>query len=137
MSSLTEFSFAKNITIFLLTLKQFLIELITRQIICPHQVDKIDSEVIYNVAGSALPYCEKGLSREQVWDWVFERKTLKETLENKDLEVMKLLRVTKDKVGNNISKWKALYQLLDSGIIFLEIKYRMLKVSSQISPTQA
>ena len=87
---LAEFASAEDITAFLSTPKQFLIEPITGQIIRPHQVDKIDPDVIYDVAGSGLPYREKGLSREQVWDRVFERKTalaLKETLENEDTKV--------------------------------------------------
>ncbi len=137
---LAEFSSAEDITAFLSTPKQFLIEPITGQIIRPHQVDKIDPDVIYDVAGSGLPYREKGLSREQVWDRVFKRKTalaLKETLENEDPKVMKLPRVIKDEAGKDVSEWEALYQLSDGGIVFLETKYRMSKVSSQISPTQA
>ena len=135
-----EFSSAKDITTFLSTPKQFLIEPITGQAIRPHQVDKIDPDVIYDVAGSGLPYREKGLSREQVWDRVFERKTaiaLKETLENEDPKVMKLPRVIKDEAGKDVSEWEALYQLSDGRIVFLQTKYRMSKVSSQISPTQA
>lgn len=95
---------------------------------------------MYELASPGLPYCGKGLLRKQGWNWVFERKTafaLKETLENEDMKVMKLLRVIKDKVGKDVSEWEALYQLLDGGIIFLEMKYRVSKVSSQISPTQA
>ena len=106
----------------------------------PYQVDKIDPDVIYHVAGSGLPYREKGLSREQVWNRVFERKTvlaLKETLENEDSKVMKLPRVIKNEAGKYVSEWEALYQLSDGGIVFLETKYGMSKVSSQISPTQA
>jgi len=112
------------------TPKQFLVEPITGQIIRPHQVDKIDPDVIYDVAGSGLPYREKVLSREQVWDRVFERKTalaLKETLENEHPKVMKLPRVIKDEAGKNVSEWEALYQLSDGGIVFLETKYRMSK----------
>ena len=134
---LAEFSSAEDITAFLSTPKQFLIEPITGQIIRPHQVDKIDPHVIYDVAGSGLPYREKQkLSREQVWDRVFKRKTalaLKETLENEDPKVMKLPR----EAGKDVSEWEALYQLSDGGIVFLETKYWMSKVSSQISPTQA
>ena len=75
-----------------------------------------------------------------MWDRVFERKTafaLKETLENEDPKGMKLPRVIKDEAGKDVSEWEALYQLSDGGIVFLEMKYRMSKVSSQISPTQA
>lgn len=137
---LAEFSSAEDITAFLSTPKQFLIEPITGQIIRPHQVDKIDPDVIYDVAGSGLPYREKGLSREQVWDRVFERKTalaLKETLENEDPKVMKLPRVIKDEVGKDVNEWEAVYRLSDGSIVFLETKYRMSMVSSRISPTQA
>ena len=52
---------------------------------------KIDPDIIYDVAGSGLPYCEKVLMREQVWDKVFERKTtlaLKEVLEEEDLKAI-------------------------------------------------
>jgi hypothetical protein len=62
---LAEFSSAEDITAFLSKPKQFLIEPITGQIIRPHQVDKIDPDVIYDVADSGFPYREKGLSREQ------------------------------------------------------------------------
>lgn len=140
MPCLAEFSSAKEITAFLSTPKQFLIDPITGKIIRPDQVDKINPEVIYDVAGSGLPYREKGLSREQVWDRVFEGKTalaLKETLENDDPKLMKLPRVIKDEAGKYVSEWEGLYQLSDGGIVFLETKFRMSKVSSQISPTQA
>jgi hypothetical protein len=46
----------------------------------------INPNVIYNVAGSGLPYREKGL-RDQVWDKFFERKmtmTLQEALKAED-----------------------------------------------------
>jgi hypothetical protein len=46
--------------------------------------------------------------REQVWDWVFERKTalaVKESLEKEDPKVMKLLWVVRDNAGK---EWEAL-----------------------------
>ena len=135
-----EFSSAQDITDFLSTQKQFLLEPITGKIIRPNQVDKIDPNVTYDVLGSGIAYREKKLSREQVWDRVFEMKTavaLKETLENEDPKVMRLPRVIKDKAGKDVSEWEALYELSDGGIVFLETKYRMSTVSSQISPTQA
>ena len=137
---LAEFSSAEEITTFLLTHKQFLVEPITGQLIRPHQVDKIDPDIIYDVAGSGLPYREKGLSREQVRVQVFERKAvlaLKDTLENEDPNVMSLPRVIKDKAGRDVSKWEAVYQLSEGSVVFLETKYSMSKVSFQISPTQA
>ena len=50
-----------------------------------------DPNIIYEVAGSGLPYREEASTREQVWDTVFERKsalTLKESLEREDPKVV-------------------------------------------------
>jgi hypothetical protein len=129
-----EFSSAKEITAFLSEPKQFLMDPETGQAIRPDQVDKIDPNVIYDVAGSGLPYREKGLTREQVWDKVFERKTaliLKEALEEEDPKVVELLRVIKNAAGKDVSEWEALFQLSDGCFVFLETKYRMSKVSYQ------
>ena len=131
---LAEFSSAEDITAFLSTAKQFLIEPITGQMIRPHQVDKIDPDVIYDVVGSGLPYCEKGLSREQERDRVFKRNAalaLKEALENEDPKVMKLPRLIKAEAGRHVNDWEALYRLSDGGFVFLETKYSMSKVSSK------
>jgi hypothetical protein len=49
--------------------------------------------------------------REQVWDWVFERKTalaVKEALEKEDPKVTKLLWVVRDNAGKDIGEWEAL-----------------------------
>ena len=136
---LAEFSSAEDITAFLSTAKQFLIEPITGQMIRPHQVDKIDPDVVYDVIGFGLPYCEKGLSREQERDRVFKRNAalaLKEALENEDSKVMKLPRLIKDEAGRHVSDWEALYRLSDGGFVFLETKYSI-KGELQISLTQA
>ena len=135
--TLHEFSSAKDITEFLSTPEQFLYEPLTGKAIRPKQVDKIDPNITYEVAGSGLPYREKGLSRDQVWDRDFEMKTelaLKDMLEKKDLKVTNLPRVIKGKTGKDISEWQAVYQLSDGGVVFLETKFRMSKVGIQVPP---
>jgi hypothetical protein len=71
-------------------------------------------------------------------DKVFERKTalaLKEVLEAEDPKAVELPSVIKDAAGEDVSEWEAIYQLSDGCIVFLETKYRMSKVSHQISQT--
>jgi hypothetical protein len=94
---------------------------------------------MYDVAGSGLPYREKGLTREQVWNKVVERKTvlaLKAVLEEEVPRAIELPRVIKNAAGKDVSEWEALYQLSDGCVVFLENRYRMSKVSYQISQTQ-
>ena len=55
--ALVEFSSRLDITTFLSEPKQLLMDPETGQIIRPHQVDKINPEVTYDIAGSGLPYC--------------------------------------------------------------------------------
>ena len=99
-------------------------------------VKQINPNIIYDVAGSGMPYREKGLSREQVWDKVFEAKSaaaLKNALEKEDSDlVLELPRVIKDAKGKDISEWEAVYQLSDGCIVFLEAKYRMSRVSIKL-----
>jgi hypothetical protein len=48
----------------------------TNDTIHRHETYLIDPKVTYEVAGSGLPYRgEGGMTREQVWDKVFEEKT--------------------------------------------------------------
>ena len=70
-----EFSSADEITTFLSEPKQFLRDPATSQAICANHIDKIYSNIIYDIVGMGLPYHEKGLTREKVWDKVFGRKT--------------------------------------------------------------
>jgi hypothetical protein len=75
------------------------------------------------------------LTREQVWDKVFEGKTalaLKEILEEEDLKAIELPRVIKKGAGKDVGEWEAIYQLSDGCIVFLKMKYQMLKVNYQI-----
>jgi hypothetical protein len=127
-----EFSSAEEITAFLSTPKQFLIDPVTGDLIRPSQVAKIDPNIVYDVGGSGMPYREKGLSREQVWDAVFERKTafvLKEGLEAEDSNLIELPRVIKGAAKEDVSEWEGVYQLSDGSVVFLEAKYRMSEVS--------
>ncbi|KAF5383024.1 hypothetical protein D9615_005084 [Tricholomella constricta] len=97
----------------------------TGQAIRPQQVYMINPDVIYEVAGSGLPYREKGLTREQVWDKEFERKTalaLKEALEEEDPKAMELPRVIRDMAGKDVSEWEALYQLSDGELSNISLK---------------
>jgi len=139
MATSHEFKSAEAITRFLSDPKQFLLDPETGYAIHPDQVEKIDPNVIYEVAGSGLPYPEKGnhekgISREQAWDSVFEKKTalaLKKVLEEEDPTVTELPRVVKNGGGNAVSEWEGIYQLSDGRIVFLETKFRMTKVSHQ------
>ncbi len=134
-----DFKSAEAITRFLSEPKQFLLDPESGHAIHPDQVEKIDPNVIYEVAGSGLPYfdkgnSEKGMTREQVWDSVFEKKTalaLKKVLEKDDPNVIELPRVIKNGGGVTVSEWEGIYQLSDGRMVFLEAKFRMTKVSHQ------
>jgi hypothetical protein len=73
------------------------------------------------------------LSREQVWDMVFERKTalaLKEDLEVEDPNIIaELPQVIRHATGEDVSKWEGIYQLSNGSVVFLEAQYRMSEVS--------
>jgi len=138
MATSHDFKSAEAITRFLSEPKQFLLDPESGHAIHPDQVEKIDPDVIYEVAGSGLPYPEKGIPekgtrRDQVWDCVFEKKTalaLKKVLEEDDPKVTELPRVINGE-GNAVSEWEGIYQLSDGRIVFLEAKFRMTKVSHQ------
>jgi len=53
--------------------KHFLVDSSGNSIYYPH-VEKINLNIVYRIVGPGLSVREKGLSREQVWDKVFERK---------------------------------------------------------------
>ena len=113
MTTSHEFYSAEAITKFLSEPKQFLLDPETGYAIHSDQVEKIDPNVIYEVAGSGLPYPEKGVPRDQVWDMVFEKKTafaLKKVLEEEDPKVKELPRVIKNGEGNAVSEWEGIYQ---------------------------
>ena len=128
-----QFDSAEEIKTFLSDPKQFLLDIKTGDVIHCHQIHKIDPNIIYDVAGSGLPYREKGLTRDQVWYKVFERKTvnaLKEALQAEDQKLIELPRVVKDPVtGLDVNEWEVIFQAFDGSLIFLETKYRMCKVS--------
>lgn len=135
------FSSAKEITDFLSHPKQFLYNPENGHAIRANQVELIDPNIVYEVAGSGLPYREKGLTREQVWDsdTVFERKTalvLKQSLEKEDPKIITLPRVVKDDAGKDVGEWEGIYELSDGCVVFLESKYRISKVSQRISWTR-
>jgi hypothetical protein len=133
-----EFSSADEIATFLSEPKQFLKDPATSEAIRANQIDRIDPNIIYDIVGTGLPYREKGLTREQVWDKVFERKAalaLKEVLEEEDPKAIALPRVYKNGAGKDVGEWEAIYELSDGCIVFLETKYRMSKVSYQIFQT--
>jgi len=58
---------------------------------------------------------------------------LKELLEEEDLKVKALPRVIINEEGKDVGEWEAIYELSDGCIVFLESKYRMSKVSQQVS----
>jgi hypothetical protein len=85
---------------------------VTNRAIQPTQFHEVDPKITYFVAGSGLPYRVRGLTREQVWDRVFERKTalaLKEVLEEEDPKAIELPRVIKNEAGKDVSEWEAIY----------------------------
>ena len=115
---------------------KFLLDPETNKAIRYNDGKKINPYIIYNIfTESGMPYHivphrGKGLSREQVWDKVFEAKTaavLKNALGDPGL--VELPRVVKDAQGKDVSEWEAVYQLSDGCVVFLEAKYRMSRVS--------
>lgn len=121
----------KDLADFLKQPPQFLRDPETNKSIRHNNVKQINPNIIYDIAGSGIPYREKGLSQEQIWDKVFEGKTataLKNVLEKEGL-VVELPRVVKDVQGKDVSEWEAVYQLADGCVVFLEAKYRMSKVN--------
>lgn len=131
LPTIHRFDSPKEIKTFLSDPKQFLVDTKTGIAIHPYQIHLIDPNITYDVAGSGLPYHEKGLTRDQVWDKVFERKTaitLKEALEVDDQKLVELPRVRDPATGLDVGEWEVIFQATDGSIIFLETKYRMSKV---------
>ena len=122
------FDSAKDIEIFLSNNK-FLYDKKTNDVIRGNQTHLIDPDVLYEVAGSGVPYREKDLSRDQAWDVVFEQKTAKtllEALKADQPNVIELPRVVKNpETGLDVSEWELIVQEPDGSITFLETKYRM------------
>jgi hypothetical protein len=122
----------KEIVNFLKQPPQFLRDPDTNKAIRHGDVKQINPNVIYDIVGSGMPFREKGLSREQVWDKVFKAKTaraLKDVLEKEGSVVVEMSRVIKDAQKKDVSEWEAVYKLSDGCLVFLESKYRMSKVS--------
>jgi hypothetical protein len=131
------FTSKKDIENFLSERKQFLSNPITGHSIRPSQTEMIDPTMTYDIVGPGYPYPyrEKSLSREQVWDRVFERKTaeaLKKWLVLEGEEFVEMPRVIKDSARQDVSNWELMVELSDGTVIFLESKFRMSKVSCQL-----
>ena len=95
------------------------------------EVNKINLSTVYRIVGPGLSVQEKGLSRDQVWDKVFEKKVflaVKDVLEEMDPGVTELSRVLVDDQGKDIAEWEAVFEMPDGCIIFLEAKYHMTHV---------
>src|SRR5882762_5128289 len=104
----------KEVATFLKQSPQFLRDPETNKAIRHNDVKQINPNVIYDIAGSGMPYREKGLSHEQVWDKVFEAKTamaLKDVLEKEGSVVVEMPRVIKDSQKKDVSKWEVVYKL--------------------------
>ena len=132
MPILHTFKNKKEVATFLKQPPQFLWDLETDKAISHNDVKHINPNVIYDIVGSGRPYCEKGLSCEQVWDKVFKAKTamaLRDILKKEGSTVVEMLKVIEDSPKKDVSKWKVVYKLSDSCLVFLEAKYHMLKVS--------
>ena len=116
--------------------QQFLRDPDTNKALRHTDVKQVNPNIIYDIAGSGLMIMssrEKRLSREQVWDKIYEEKTskaLKYVLEKEDPGVvLELPKVVKDGQGKMVSKWEAVYQLPHGCVVFLDARYRMSKVS--------
>ena len=97
-----------------------------------NQVERINPDRVYDLIGVGFTYHQKGLSREQVVDKVFEEKAalaLKEILKKEDPGIVELPRVVQDKAGKDVGEWEAIFKSSDGCIIFLEAKFRMSMVS--------
>jgi hypothetical protein len=133
-TSLT-FKSEKALAAFLKQPPQFLRDPDTGKAIRHENVKEINPNVIYDI--SSMPYREKILSQEQVWEMVFGAKiatALKDVLEKEDPGIVELPWVVKDSQGKDVSEqWEAVYQLSDGCVVFLESKYRMSKVSCWIA----
>ena len=130
--TINQFDSAKEIKAFLADRKQFLVNIETRKAIYHNQIHMIDPNVIYDVAGSGLPYREKGLTRDQVWDKVFKTKTaitLRDALEAEGEKLVELARVIKHpETGLDVAEWEVIFLASGGSLIFLETKYQMSKV---------
>jgi len=104
-----EFSSAEEITAFLSEPKQFLIDPVTGNIIRPSQVAKIDPSIIYDVAGSGLPYREKRSMREQVWDREEDGPCFESNFGSRRPEPHRIAK-SKDTTGKDVSEWEGIYQ---------------------------
>ena len=73
---LHSFKNEKDLTDFLKQPPQFLIDPDTGRTICHRNINWVDLSVIYDIIGSGIPYHQKGLSQEQVWEKVLNAKPL-------------------------------------------------------------
>lgn len=93
-----------------------------------NQVETVNPDRVYDLVGVGFTYRQKGLSREQVVDKVFQEKAalaLKEILKEEDPGIVELPRVVRDKEGKDVGEWGAIFESSDGCIIFLEAKFRM------------
>ena len=128
-----KFTMFSNIKQFL-QLNHFLMDPLSNEPITIDEVERINPDRVYDLVGVGFTYCQKGFSREQGVDKVFEEKAvlaLKEILKKEDPGIVELPRVVQDKEGKNIGEWEAIFESLDGCIIFLEAKFRTSMVSIQ------
>jgi hypothetical protein len=96
------------------------------------QVERINPDRAYDLVGTGFVYRQKGLSRAQAVDKVFDKKAalaLRELLKKEDPGVVELSRVIQDKAGMDVAEWEAIFESSDGCVIFLEAKLRMSLVS--------
>jgi hypothetical protein len=92
------------------------------------QVEDLDPGVVYDVYGPGWTHRQKGLSREQVVDRVFENKAamaLKAILQKEAGGFVELPRVIQDEKGKDVAEWEAVLELPDGCVVFLEVKFCM------------
>ena len=111
---------------------RFFVDPLSDKPIMIDQVERLNPDRVYDLVGAGFTYRQKGLSREQVVDKVFEEKAalaLKEILKKEDPGIVELPRVVRDKAGKDVGEWEAIFKSSDGCIIFLEAKFRMSTVS--------
>jgi hypothetical protein len=117
---------------------RFLVDPLSKTPIKIDQVERINPNRAYDLVGTGFVYRQKGLSRVQAVDKVFDKKAalaLRELLKKEDPGVVELSRVIQDKAGMDVAEWEAIFESSDGCVIFLEAKLRMSLVSIHlISP---
>jgi hypothetical protein len=107
-----EFSSFGAIQDFLRPEGRFLVDPLSKTPIKIDQVERINPDRAYDLVGTGFVYRQKGLSRAQAVDKVFDKKAalaLRELLKKEDPGVVELSRVIQDKAGMDVAEWPKQY----------------------------